>query len=256
MDVHREKAIEVETPRACEPEPVTAFKISPDGTRMALVRATATGSELGLAKIIRSQDKITVNGWRPLNTAQTAMPPIRTIADVAWRDATELLVLGAADPASAYAPYRVVEDASRITAEGEPQNWEADRARGTSRHADRNHRWPQGLHLEGRRQSMAALLRQDQDQHHRLSRLRGHHLRSDCPQIAERQPILKLARVRLGRWALSIGWRQRVTCCSAPAATAAESLGGGSARSVVSRSPADVLFSRLQFPAPMDSRSR
>ena len=53
------------------------------------------------------------------------MPPIRTIADVAWLDATELLVLGAADPASAYAPYRVVEDASRITPEGEPQNWEA-----------------------------------------------------------------------------------------------------------------------------------
>ena len=104
---------------------VTAFKISPDGTRMALVRATETGSELGLAKIIRSQDKITVNGWRPLNTVQTAMLPIRTIADVAWRDATELLVLGAANPASAYAPYQVVEDASRITAEGEPQNWEA-----------------------------------------------------------------------------------------------------------------------------------
>ena len=53
------------------------------------------------------------------------MPPIRTIADVAWRDATELLVLGAADPASAQAPYRVVADASRITAEGEPQNWDA-----------------------------------------------------------------------------------------------------------------------------------
>ncbi len=104
---------------------ITAFKISPDGTRMALVRRTAKGSELGLAKIIRSQDKITVDGWRALNTAQTTMPPIRTIADVAWLDATELLVLGAADPASANAPYRVVADASRITAEGEPQNWDA-----------------------------------------------------------------------------------------------------------------------------------
>ena len=108
----------------------------------------------------------------PLNTAQATMPPIRTIADVAWLDATELLVLGAADPASAYAPYRVVEDASRITAEGEPQNWEAVELAVLPRHADRNHRWPQGLHLEGRRQSMAALLRQDQDQYHRLPRLR------------------------------------------------------------------------------------
>jgi Lipoprotein LpqB beta-propeller domain/Sporulation and spore germination len=105
---------------------VTAFKISPDGTRMALVRRTANeGSELGLAKIVRSPDKITVVGWQALKTAQSTMPPIRTIADVAWLDATELLVLGAADPASAHAPYRVVADASRITAEGEPQNWDA-----------------------------------------------------------------------------------------------------------------------------------
>ena len=118
------KKIEVEAP-VLQGAKITAFKISPDGTRMALVRRTANGSELGLAKIIRSQDKITVDGWRALNTAQTTMPPIRTIADVAWLDATELLVLGAADPASTYAPYRVVADASRITAEGEPQNWDA-----------------------------------------------------------------------------------------------------------------------------------
>ena len=105
---------------------VTAFKISPDGTRMALVRATPTGSELGLARIIRSQDMITVNGWRALNMEQTTMPPIRTIADIAWLDGTELLVLGTTYNNSAHTPYRVVADASRITAEGEPQNWDAE----------------------------------------------------------------------------------------------------------------------------------
>jgi hypothetical protein len=119
------KKFEVEAPVLGEGK-VTAFKISPDGTRMALVRATATGSELGLVRIIRSQDKITVDRWRALNTAQTAMPPIRTIADVAWLDGTELLVLGATYNDSANTPYRVVEDASRITAEGEPQNWDAE----------------------------------------------------------------------------------------------------------------------------------
>ena len=118
--------IEVEAEVLRPGSTVTAFKISPDGTRMALVRATRTGSELGLAKIIRSQDKITVYDWRALNTAQTTMPPIRTIADVAWLDGTQLLVLGAADAATAYTPYRVVEDASRITAEGEPANWDAE----------------------------------------------------------------------------------------------------------------------------------
>jgi hypothetical protein len=48
------------------------------------------------------------------------MPPIGTIRDVAWLDATELLVLGTAPGENVFAPYRVVEDASQITAEGEP----------------------------------------------------------------------------------------------------------------------------------------
>jgi Lipoprotein LpqB beta-propeller domain/Sporulation and spore germination len=104
---------------------VTAFKISPDGTRMALVRTTKAGfSELGLARIIRS-DKIMVDGWRSVNTTQTSLPPIRRIADVAWLDATELLVLGSADTTTAYAPFRVVEDASQITPKGESENWDA-----------------------------------------------------------------------------------------------------------------------------------
>jgi hypothetical protein len=122
-----DKPVEINTPVLRDRDrAVTAFKISPDGTRMALVRAKGTGSELGLAKIIRSQDKITVNGWRALNTAQRSMPPIRTIADVAWLDGTELLVLGTTYNDSAHTPYRVVEDASRITADGEPQNWDAE----------------------------------------------------------------------------------------------------------------------------------
>jgi hypothetical protein len=106
---------------------VTAFKISPDGTRMALVRNTGTGSELGLTRIIRSdKDKIMVDGWRALDTTQGGTtPPIGTIRDVAWLDATELLVLGAAPGERAFAPYRVVEDASRITAEGESPNSDA-----------------------------------------------------------------------------------------------------------------------------------
>jgi hypothetical protein len=103
-------------------EKVTAFKISPDGTRIAVVRSAGTASQLWLARITRS-DKITVDGWRQLDTTQTNMPQIRRIADVAWVDATELLVLGAPDTAIAYAPYRVVEDASRITAQGSREHW-------------------------------------------------------------------------------------------------------------------------------------
>ncbi len=108
---------------------VVAFKISPDGTRMALVRrpepGTGAGVELGLARIIRADNKIMVDEWRPLDTTQANMEQIERIADVAWLDATELMVLGAANTDAAYAPFRVVEDASRISKKGEPENWDA-----------------------------------------------------------------------------------------------------------------------------------
>jgi hypothetical protein len=103
---------------------VTAFKVSPDGSRMALVRSTGTSSELVLARIIRS-DKIMVDGWRQVHTRQTSGLSIDRIRDVAWIDATELLVLGAAGADPAYAPFRVVQDASRITQQGNPESWNA-----------------------------------------------------------------------------------------------------------------------------------
>jgi Lipoprotein LpqB beta-propeller domain/Sporulation and spore germination len=104
---------------------VKAFKISLDGTRIALVRDLEfdVKSELVLARIIRS-DEIGVNGWHPVDTTQTNnnTPQIQKIADVAWRDATELLVLGAAPADTALAPYLVVQDGSTITPHGEPGN--------------------------------------------------------------------------------------------------------------------------------------
>jgi hypothetical protein len=100
---------------------VTAFKISPDGTRMAMVH----GSQLGVARIIRSSDRILVNDWRPLDTTQIVGPQIGIIRDVAWLNATELLVLGAANANTAFAPFRVAMDASRISAYGDPPGWDA-----------------------------------------------------------------------------------------------------------------------------------
>ena len=49
---------------------IIAFKVSPDGARMALIRKTATGSELGIAADLRA-DKIRVDGWRALDTTQS-----------------------------------------------------------------------------------------------------------------------------------------------------------------------------------------
>jgi hypothetical protein len=105
---------------------VIAFRISPDGSRMALVRRTKTGSdELGLARVIRGE-KVTVDGWRPVNLTQTGGTQVTRINDLAWLDASELLLLGAATEDAALAPVRVAADASRVSAEGgEPANWDA-----------------------------------------------------------------------------------------------------------------------------------
>jgi lipoprotein LpqB-like beta-propeller protein/sporulation and spore germination protein len=105
---------------------VTAFKISPAGSRIALVRKTRTGSELGLARIIRGDKGITVDEWRQIDLTQTGGTQVTQIADLAWLDANDLLLLGAASKDAALAPIRVTADASQISAEGgEPANWHA-----------------------------------------------------------------------------------------------------------------------------------
>ena len=104
---------------------ITAFKISPDGTRMALVRKTATGSELGLTRLVRA-DRIMVDGWRPIDITQQGTTEVAQITDVAWLDASELLVIGSQSKGATQVSVGVTDDASRITAGGgEPRDWDA-----------------------------------------------------------------------------------------------------------------------------------
>jgi hypothetical protein len=118
-----DRRVEVVAP-ALQSGDITAFKISPDGTRIALIRTIGSHTQLGLARIDRS-DKITVDGWRMLGTGQSKTPLITRVKDVGWLDATDMMVLGAASPEAPLGPFRVSEDASRITSEGEPNNWNA-----------------------------------------------------------------------------------------------------------------------------------
>jgi hypothetical protein len=103
---------------------ITAFRISPDGTRMAVVRTVAGRTELGLARITRA-DKVTIDGFRTLETGQDKTPAISIIADVGWTTATDLLVLGGSNPDVALLPYEVSVDASQIVPPTEPNNWDA-----------------------------------------------------------------------------------------------------------------------------------
>jgi len=104
---------------------VTAFRISPDGARMALVVNRPSGTVLALARIVRS-DVVTVDGWRvldtstPLNTSRIA-----SVRDVAWSDAGTLVVLGAQDRRSPYLPSTVSDDAAEIETETQGNDWDA-----------------------------------------------------------------------------------------------------------------------------------
>ena len=120
-----DEEIEVSAEKVLGKGEVTAFRISPDGARIALIRKSGDRSQLGIARIRRAADKITVDGWRPLNTTQTDQPHLLHLQDVAWIDATDLLVLGSTFASMAPQPFQMSQDALSITTEGESTNWEA-----------------------------------------------------------------------------------------------------------------------------------
>lgn len=78
-------------------EPVHAFRLSPDGTRIALVLGGpvvdgAMVEQVGIARILRKADEIVLEGFRTV----TVSPPAeaaRSILDVGWQTPVELLVL-------------------------------------------------------------------------------------------------------------------------------------------------------------------
>lgn len=104
---------------------VTAFRISPDGTRMAAIRTHDGVAELGLVRVNRAQPELTIDGWRAVPLGDEANPGPRRLLDVAWQDASTLLVLGAEDDKKPVKPYRVDQSAAELTEIGQPDNWQA-----------------------------------------------------------------------------------------------------------------------------------
>ena len=103
---------------------ISAFRLSPDGTRVALVRSVGGRDELGIARITRAET-ITLDGWRPLDTRQLNSPGLRVIRDVAWLDADDLMVLGSTTAVGSMIPYQISQDASQIIAPSETKDWDA-----------------------------------------------------------------------------------------------------------------------------------
>lgn len=105
---------------------VKAFRMSPDGVKLAMVRTVGRRTELGIARINRF-DKVTVDGWRSLDVNQSKTDSLKQFTDVSWLDATNMLVLGATTSKATMLPYLISEDASQIDSQGgESNHWDAD----------------------------------------------------------------------------------------------------------------------------------
>lgn len=98
---------------------IVAFRISPDGSRIAMIREVGSTRELGMAWINRLEGRITVGGWSRLDTAANQGATITQFRDVAWRDDSRLMVIGSAGPQAPVGVFEVSQDASTITSIGE-----------------------------------------------------------------------------------------------------------------------------------------
>ncbi len=111
---------------------LVAFRLSPDGARMAMLLEHNGTTRLGLARVIRSAAGTTVNSWRELRTtpaasaSSTAAPPVAgtVMRDVAWTDATNLMVLRQQSGIGPFLPVRVSDDASRAIPDVQDREWD------------------------------------------------------------------------------------------------------------------------------------
>jgi hypothetical protein len=105
---------------------LVAFRLSPDGTRMAMLLERHGTTRLGLARVIRGPSATKVERWYELQTDPTASKTAAgtVMRDVAWTDATNLMVLRRESGAGPFMPVRVSDDASRATPEAQSRDWD------------------------------------------------------------------------------------------------------------------------------------
>lgn len=125
---------------------IQAFRLSPDGVRMAVVREVGGRTELGLLRVNRSDDVPVLEEFRAISLGGSIEGPVRFV-DVGWLDATSLIVLAASGDGPVK-PYRVDQSGSDSAEIGQPDNWQAwavasqpDRFGGRASIVGRNGAW-------------------------------------------------------------------------------------------------------------------
>ncbi len=97
---------------------VLDLRVSPDGTRLAVVRAVeGGGTELGTA-LVRRGEEVSVESWQSVPLATTAGSGTLAVQAVTWADATTLLLLARSGPDSQLLPWLVDEDGAEMTQVG------------------------------------------------------------------------------------------------------------------------------------------
>jgi hypothetical protein len=118
--IDAERAVQVEAPGLAG-RSVVAFRISPDGQRIALVTQINGTREVGLLRIEHGTDLV-VNGWRTVPLLQDTTPIVGAV-DVGWISTTSLTVL-----AGIGRPGNVVEvdvDGVVLHDDGRSDSWSA-----------------------------------------------------------------------------------------------------------------------------------
>ena len=119
------RTAEVAAPELFSQGRVLAFRISPDGNRVAVVVKSGGRTTLGLALLVRSA-RVAVEGWRELRTdigLTDAM--VEVVRDLAWTNGTELVVLGADTAGGPFVPSTLSIDGSEIESEPQSNDWDA-----------------------------------------------------------------------------------------------------------------------------------
>jgi hypothetical protein len=103
---------------------VQAFRISPDGARMALIIKAGGSTKLAMARIVRSA-KVSVEGYRELDTdGLLADASVQVARDLVWSSPTEVLVLTADTERGPFAPATVSIDASSVKTQPPMDDWD------------------------------------------------------------------------------------------------------------------------------------
>jgi len=104
---------------------VVAYRLSPDGVRMAVLLQRGSDVQLGLVLVNRSKTAPVLESWRTIALYLAQRDRVSQLTDVAWLDATNLMVLGAVGRTAPLGPYVTAQDGATTQSVGNPDQWNA-----------------------------------------------------------------------------------------------------------------------------------